>query len=211
MTNKAIIGKKLGMTQIFTEDGDVIPVTVIEAGPCPVVQKKTVDNDGYEALQVAFDPAREKSVNKPIAGHYKKANVTPRKVLRELKLDDAANYEVGQELKCDMFSVGDHVDVVGTSKGHGFTGVIKRWNQHIGPKAHGSGCHRVVGSMGANSYPSRVFKNKHMSGQWGNERVTVQNLTVARVDAERNLILVKGGIPGAKGSYVVVKTSVKAK
>lgn len=208
--NKAIIGKKLGMSQIFTADGTVIPVTVIEAGPCPVVQKKTLENDGYEAVQVAFGDAKEKNVNKPLKGHFKKAGVAPKKVLRELKLDNVASYELGQEIKCDVFVEGDHVDVIGTSKGKGFTGAVKRWNQHIGPKAHGSGFHRGVGSMSANSCPSRVFKNKHMAGQWGNERVTVQNLTVARVDAARNLLLVKGAVPGAKGGIVVVKQSVKA-
>lgn len=208
--NKAIIGKKLGMSQIFTADGTVIPVTVIEAGPCPVVQIKTKDNDGYQAVQVAFGDAKVNNVRKPLKGHYAKANVTPKRVLRELKLEDISALELGSEIKCDVFAEGDHVDVVGTSKGKGFTGVIKRWNQHCGPMAHGSGYHRGVGSMGANSTPSRVFKNKHMSGHWGNERVTIQNLTVARVDAARNLLLVKGAIPGAKGGIVVVKQSVKA-
>ncbi|MGN0797056.1 MAG: 50S ribosomal protein L3 [Christensenellales bacterium] len=203
--NKAIIGKKLGMSQIFAKDGKVIPVTVVEAGPCPVVQKKTLEKDGYEAVQLAYGDVKEKNVNKPIKGHYKKAGVAVRKVLKELKLDNIDSLEVGQEIKCDVFAEGDVVDVVGTSKGHGFTGVVKRWNHHCGPMAHGSGYHRGVGSMGANSSPSRVFKNKKMSGQWGNERVTVKNLTVVKVDANRNLLLIKGAIPGAKGGIVVVK------
>lgn len=203
--NKAIIGKKLGMSQIFTPDGKVIPVTVVEAGPCPVVQKKTDSVDGYEAIQVAFGSVKVKNVNKPLAGHYKKANVEPKKVLKEFRLEDCSAYELGQEIKCDVFAEGDVVDVVGTSKGHGFTGAVKRWNHHCGPMAHGSGYHRGVGSMSANSNPSRVFKNKKMSGQWGNERVTVKNLTVVKVDAARNLLLIKGAIPGAKGGIVVVK------
>ena len=208
--NKAIIGKKLGMSQIFTTDGIVIPVTVVEAGPCPVVQKKTQEKDGYNALQVAFGDAKEKNVTKPVAGHFKKANVAPKKVLRELPIDNVEAYEIGQEITASIFAEGDHVDVVGTSKGKGFAGAVKRWNHHIGPKAHGSGYHRGVGSMSANSSPSRVFKNKKMAGHLGNERVTVQNLTVARVDAARNLLLIKGAIPGAKGGIVIVKQSVKA-
>lgn len=207
--NKAIIGTKLGMSQVFTPDGKVIPVTVVQAGPCPVVQKKTVEKDGYEAVQVAYGAVKAKRVNKPVAGHYKKAGVEPRKVLKEFKLDGAAAYELGQEIKCDVFAAGDLVDVVGTSKGHGFTGAIKRWNHHCGPMAHGSGYHRGVGSMSANSSPSRVFKNKKMSGQWGNERVTVKNLTIVKVDAARNLLLVKGAVPGAKGGIVVVKQTIK--
>ena len=208
--NKAIIGKKLGMSQIFTADGIVIPVTVVEAGPCPVVQKKTQEKDGYNALQVAFGDAKEKNVSKPVMGQFKKANVAPKKVLKELPIDDVNSYEIGQEINCSIFAEGDHVDVVGTSKGKGFAGAVKRWNHHIGPKAHGSGYHRGVGSMSANSSPSRVFKNKKMAGHLGNERVTVQNLTVAKVDAARNLLLIKGAIPGAKGGIVVVKQSVKA-
>ena len=208
--NKAIIGKKLGMSQIFTADGIVIPVTVVEAGPCPVIQKKTQEKDGYNALQVAFGDAKEKNVSKPVMGQFKKANVAPKKVLKELPIDNVEAYEIGQEINCSIFAEGDHVDVVGTSKGKGFAGAVKRWNHHIGPKAHGSGYHRGVGSMSANSSPSRVFKNKKMAGHLGNERVTVQNLTVARVDAARNLLLIKGAIPGAKGGIVVVKQSVKA-
>lgn len=207
--DKAIIGKKIGMSQIFTAEGKVIPVTVVEAGPCPVVQIKTKENDGYEAIQVGFGTVKETRVNKPEAGHFKKAGVTVKKYLRELRFANCASYALGQELTCDMFTVGDRVDVTGTSKGHGFSGVVQRWNNHIGPKAHGSGYHRGVGSMGACSSPSRVFKNKHMSGQWGHEKVTVQNLTVARVDAARNLLLIKGAIPGPKGGLVVVKESIK--
>lgn len=207
--DKAIIGKKVGMSQIFTAEGKVIPVTVVEAGPCPVVQIKTKENDGYEAIQVGFGTVKETRVNKPEAGHFKKAGVTVKKYLRELRFANCASYTLGQELTCDMFTVGDKVDVTGTSKGHGYSGVVQRWNNHIGPKAHGSGYHRGVGSMGACSSPSRVFKNKHMAGEWGREQVTVQNLTVARVDAARNLLLIKGAIPGPKGGLVIVKESIK--
>ena len=207
--DKAIIGKKLGMSQIFTAEGKVIPVTVVEAGPCPVVQVKTKENDGYDAVQVGFGTIKETRVNKPEAGHFKKANVTVKKYLRELRFANCAGYTLGQELTCDMFTEGDKVDVTGTSKGHGFSGVVQRWNNHIGPKAHGSGYHRGVGSMGACSSPSRVFKNKHMSGQWGHEKVTVQNLTVARVDAARNLLLIKGAVPGPRGGLVIIKESIK--
>ena len=207
--DKAIIGKKLGMSQIFTADGKVIPVTVVEAGPCTVVQIKTKENDGYEAVQVGFGSIKETRVNKPVAGHFKKAGVEVKRYLRELRFANCAAYALGQELTCDMFNEGDKVDVTGTSKGHGFSGVIQRWNQHRGPMAHGSGYHRGVGSMGACSSPSRVFKNKHMPGQWGHEKVTVQNLTVARVDKARNLLLLKGAIPGPKGGVVVVKDSIK--
>lgn len=207
--NKAIIGKKIGMSQIFSADGKVIPVTVVEAGPCPIVQKKTVANDGYDALQVAFGEVKIARVNKPQAGHFKKANVEPKRYLRELRLKDCSTYEVGQVITADVFQEGDHVDVSGTSKGHGFSGVIQRWNQHRGPMAHGSGYHRGVGSMSACSDPSRVFKNKHMPGQWGDEKVTVQNLAVAKVDAARNVLLIKGAIPGPKGGLVVIKESLK--
>ena len=211
---KGIVGKKIGMTQIFTEDGRLIPVTVIEAGPCPVVQKKTVEKDGYEAIQVGFDayaPNRaEKLVNKPLKGHFAKAEVAPTRKLRELRLEDCSTYNVGDEVKVDVFAAGDKVDITGTSKGHGFTGVIQRWNQHTGPMAHGSKYHRGVGSMGANSSPSRVFKNKHMSGHYGVDRVTVQNLSVVRVDTERNLLLVRGNVPGPNGGTLVIRDSVKA-
>ncbi len=211
---KGIVGKKIGMTQIFTEDGRLIPVTVIEAGPCPVVQKKTIEKDGYEAIQVGFDayaPNRaEKLVNKPLKGHFAKAEVAPTRKLRELRLEDCSAYNVGDVVKVDVFAAGDKIDVTGTSKGHGFTGVIQRWNQHTGPMAHGSKYHRGVGSMGANSTPSRVFKNKHMSGHYGVDRVTVQNLSVVRVDTERNLLLVRGNVPGPNGGTLVIRDSVKA-
>lgn len=209
---KAILGVKVGMTQVFTPDGIMIPVTVLNAGPCAVTQKKTVEKDGYSAVQVAFGEKREKLFNKPLAGHYKKAGVKPCRYLRELRLEDADKMEVGQEIKADVFKAGDKVDVVGTSKGHGFTGVIKRWNnQRVGSMTHGTGpIHRSVGSMSAGTDPSRVFKNKHMPGHWGCEQVTVQNLEVVRVDEARNLLLIKGGIPGAKGSLVIVKDSIKA-
>ncbi|MDR2047768.1 MAG: 50S ribosomal protein L3 [Clostridiales bacterium] len=208
--DKAIIGIKLGMSQIFAEDGTVIPVTVLEAGPCPVVQKKTAEKDGYDALQIAFGACKEKNVNKPIKGQFKKAGVPVKRYLREIKIRDTAAYEVGQEIKADIFKAGDKVDVSGKTRGRGFTGTIQRWNMHTGPMAHGSGYHRGVGSMGANSDPSRVFKNKKMPGQYGNERVTVQNILVARVDAGRNLILVKGAVPGAKGSPVFIRDAVKS-
>ena len=198
------------MSQIFTEDGTVIPVTVVEAGPCPVVQKKTQEKDGYSAIQVAFGDIKVKNVTKPVKGHFEKAGVAPKRYLRELRVDNAESFEVGSVVTCDVFAAGDKVDVVGISKGKGFTGAIKRWNQHCGPMAHGSGYHRGVGSLSANSTPSRVFKNKKMSGHWGNERVTVQNLTVVRVDKERNLLLIKGAIPGNKGGLVTVKSGYKA-
>ncbi len=208
---KAILGKKLGMTQVFTEDGRVIPVTVLLAGPCTVIQKKTVENDGYEALKVSFEEIREKLVNKPNQGQFKKAGAAVSRYMKELRLENCADYEVGSVIKADIFENGDKVDVTAFSKGHGFSGVIQRWNQHTGPMAHGSGYHRGVGSMGANSTPSRVFKNKHLPGHWGNEKVTVQNLEIVRVDTERNVLLVKGAIPGAKGAFVQVRQSVKSK
>ncbi len=207
--NKAILGKKLGMSQIFTADGTMIPVTVVEAGPCCVVQVKTVEKDGYAAVKVGFGAVKEKNVNKPTAGQYKQAGVAPRKYMREFRFADCSSYAVGGEIKCDVFAAGDHVDVVGTSKGRGYTGTIQRWNTHCGPKAHGSGYHRGVGSLSANSSPSRVFKNKKMPGQYGHERVTVQNLEVVKVDAARNIILIAGGIPGPKDSLVIVKESFK--
>ena len=210
---KAIVGKKVGMTQVFTPDGRLIPVTVIQAGPCPVVQKKTVETDGYEAVQVGFDEIPEnrvkKLVNKPEAGHFKKAGVAPCRKLREFRFEDAASYEVGQVIKCDVFAEGDKVDISGISKGHGFTGAIQRWNQHTGPMAHGSKYPRGVGSRSANSDPSRVFKNKHMSGHYGVEKVTIQNLSVVRVDAERNLLLVRGAVPGPNGGTLIVREAVK--
>ena len=208
---KAIIGRKVGMTQLFAEDGKVIPVTVIEAGPCPVVQVKTPETDGYTALKLGFLPAKEKALNKPDLGQFKKAGVKPCKVLREVRLDSVEGYKVGDEVKADVFAAGDHVDASGVTKGHGYTGVIKRWNQHRLKETHGVGpVHREPGSMGANSSPSRVFKHKNLAGQYGVENVTIQNLEVVRVDVARNAILVKGAIPGVKGSVVTLKTSVKA-
>ena len=206
---KAILGTKLGMTQMFREDGTMIPVTVVLAGPCPVVQKKSVEHDGYEAVQVAFKPIREKLCTKPMLGHFKKAGVEAHRYTREFKFDDTAAYEVGQVIKADIFANGDHVDVTATSKGKGFEGNIKRWNQGRGRKTHGSHSYSVPGSMGACTYPGEVFKTKHLPGHMGSERVTVQNLEVVRVDADRNLLLVKGAIPGAKGSLVTVRETVK--
>ena len=211
---KAILGKKIGMTQIFLPDGRLVPVTVVEAGPCTVTQVKTVENDGYEAVQVGFGELSEKRaqklMNKPELGHFAKANVPAKRYLREFRFDDISNYAVGSELKVDQFAQGDKVDVSGISKGHGYTGAIQRWNQHTGPMAHGSKYHRGVGSLSANSDPSRVFKGKHMSGQYGAEKVTVQNLEVVSVDAERNLLLIKGALPGANESLLVIRDSIKA-
>lgn len=208
---KAIIGKKVGMTQVFTDDGRVEPVTVIEAGPCYVTQIKTTEKDGYNSVQVAFGDIKAKNVNKCQTGAYKKANVEPKRVLKEFRYDDCSKYALGQEIKADMFNEGDLVDVTGVTKGHGFTGVIKRWNQQRLKMTHGVGpVHREVGSMGANSTPSRVFKGKKMPGHYGHETVTVQNLKVVRVDADRNLILVKGAIPGPKNSMVTIKSAAKA-
>lgn len=211
---KAIIGKKIGMTQVFSPEGFLLPVTVIEAGPCTIVQKKTVETDGYQAIQVGFDLYPEnrvkKLVNKPLSGHFKKAGVAPTRRLREFRMDNVDQYEVGQVIKADVFAEGDKIDVIGISKGHGFSGTIRRWNQHTGPMAHGSKYHRGVGSMSANTDPARVFKNKHMPGQYGVEKVTIQNLTVVRVDSQRNLLLVKGAVPGPKGSYLTVRDAIKA-
>ena len=209
--NKAIIGKKLGMTQIFSADGKVIPVTVVEAGPCYVTQIKTTEVDGYNSVQVAFGEIKAKNVNKCQTGAFKKAGVEAKRVMKEFKYDDTSKFALGQEIKADMFSEGDIVDITGVTKGHGFTGVIKRWNQRRLKMTHGVGpVHREVGSMGANSTPSRVLKGKKMPGHYGHETVTVQNLKVVRVDAERNLILVKGAIPGPKQSIVTIKSAVKA-
>ncbi len=208
--NKAIIGRKAGMTQVFTAEGKVIPVTVIEAGPCPVVQIKTVEKDGYAALKLGFDETSEKNLNKPELGQFKKAGVKPCKVLKEFRLEDLSAYSVGGEVKVDVFAAGDKVDVHGVTKGHGFSGVIKRWNQHRLKETHGVGpVHREPGSMGANSTPSRVFKNKRLPGQYGVENVTIQNLEVVRVDVARNCILIKGSVPGPEGSVVTINDTVK--
>ena len=199
------------MTQVFTDDGRVEPVTVIEAGPCYVTQIKSVEKDGYNSVQVAFGDMKEKNVNKCQAGAFKKAGVEAKRVLKEFRYNDTSKFALGQEIKADMFSEGDIVDVSGITKGHGFTGVIKRWNQHRLKMTHGVGpVHREVGSMGANSTPSRVLKGKKMPGHYGHEAVTVQNLKVVRVDAERNLILVKGAIPGPKQAIVTIKSAAKA-
>ena len=207
---KAILGKKLGMTQVFDETGLMIPVTVVEAGPMTVIRNKTVERDGYAATVVAFEDKKENLVNKPQKGVFDKAGVKPKRYLKEFKYSDT--YEVGAEIKCDMFAAGDIVDVSGVTKGHGFSGVIKRWNQRRLKETHGVGpVHREVGSMGANSTPSRVFKQKHMPGQYGHEKVTVQNLEIVKVDAARNALLIKGDIPGPKGSIVTVCDSVKSK
>jgi len=208
--NKAIIGKKLGMTQIFSVDGKVIPVTVVEAGPCPVVQIKTKDRDGYEALKLGFGTVDEKDLNKPEAGQFKKAGIAPQKVMKEFRVDDPAKFAVGNNVTVETFVVGDKVDVIGLTKGRGFSGVIKKWNQHRLKMTHGVGpVHREVGSMSANSSPARVFKNKHMPGEYGNDRVTIQNLEVVKVDSARNVLLIKGAIPGPKGGIVTVTDSVK--
>lgn len=206
---KAIIGRKLGMTSIFDETGICIPVTVIAAGPVHVVQKKTVEKDGYSAVLVSFEEA-SKTQNKPEAGVYKKAGLPAGKVLKEFKLSDTDKYEIGSEIKCDIFSDGDMVDVSGISKGHGFSGVIKRWNQHRLKMTHGTGpVHRSVGSTGANSTPSKVIKGLHMPGHYGHDKVTVQNLKVVKVDVNRNVLLVRGAIPGPKGGLVTVRETVK--
>lgn len=207
---KAILGKKLGMTQVFDLDGKVIPVTVILAGPCTVVQKKTVDKDGYNAVVVAFGETKEKLKNKPEMGLFKKANVEVKKYLRELKVDNYDELNVGSEIKCNVFAEGELVDVTGTTKGHGFSGTIKRWNARRLKMSHGTGpVHRSVGGLSANSTPSRVFKNHKMPGQFGNDRVTKQNLKVVKVDEERNLIMVKGSVPGHKDGLVSICSAKK--
>jgi len=206
---KGILGKKIGMTQIFTEHGEVIPVTVVEAGPVVVTQIKTTENDGYTAIQVGFQDAKEKSLNKPQKGHLAAAN-TLKKHLKEFRVDSVEEYTVGQEIKADLFAAGELIDVTGISKGKGFQGPIKRHGQSRGPETHGSRYHRRPGSMGACSYPGRVFKNKKLAGHMGSVKVTVQNLEVVRVDADKNLILVKGAIPGPKGSMVTIKEAVKS-
>lgn len=208
---KAIIGKKIGMTQIFDESGKVIPVTVVEAGPCVVIQKKTIENDGYAAVQLGFGEVKANRVNKPMKGHFDKAEVAAKKTLKEFRLDGCDGMNVGDVIKADTFAVGDSVDVSGTSKGKGFAGAIKRHNQHRLKETHGTGpVHREAGSMGACSSPSRIYKGKGMPGHMGAEKVTVQNLEVVKIDTENNLIAVKGAIPGAKGSIVTIVNSVKA-
>lgn len=207
---KAILGRKLGMTQIFDENGKVVPVTVVEAGPCAVMQKKTVDKEGYNAIQVGFENIREKLVNKPRKGQFAKAGVALKRIVKELRLENIDAYEVGSEIKADIFTAGERVDVSGVSKGKGFAGAIKRWNFHRGPMSHGSKYHRGVGSMGASSDPSRTFKNKKMPGHMGARNTTVLNLQVVKVMPEKNVILIKGGIPGPNKGYVVIRNTVKA-
>lgn len=206
---KGLLGRKIGMTQIFDSEGNVIPVTVIEAGPCVVVQKKTLENDGYEALQLGFGEVNEKKVNKPIKGHFAKAKLSPKKYLREFKFENIDDYSVGDEIKVDIFKVGDRVDVRGISKGKGFQGVIKRHGSQRGPMSHGSMYHRRPGSMGPTTSPGRVFKGKKLPGRMGNRKVTIQNLVVVGVEPEKNLLLVKGSVPGQKGGLLYITDSVK--
>ena len=206
---KAILATKVGMTQIFDEDGSLIPVTVLQAGPCAVTQIKTVENDGYEAVQVGFGEVKEKKLNKPQKGHFAKADVANKKYLREFRLDDCSALNVGDEIKADIFEAGEKIDVTGITKGKGFAGPMKRWGLHRGPMSHGSGYHRGSGSMGACSNPGRVMKGKKLPGHMGVVRVTVQNLEVVKVDAENNLILLKGAVPGNKGGLVRIQYAVK--
>lgn len=208
---KGILAQKVGMTQIFDETGKVIPVTVVIAGPNSVVQKKTVEKDGYESVQVGFIDLKDKKANKPVKGHFAKAGVTPKKFVKELRLDDVSGLNVGDEIKADIFAEGDKVDVAGITKGKGYAGTIKRWGTHRGPMTHGSGYHRGPGSMGMCSDPGRVFKGKKLPGHLGVERVTIQNLTVVKVDAEKNTMLIKGGVPGPKGGLLIVKNTVKGR
>ena len=208
---KGIIGKKIGMTQIFDEIGNVIPVTVIEAGPCVVAQKKTAENDGYDAVQLGFMDVKEKHMTKAEKGHFAKANVAAKKHLKEFRLDDCSAINVGDIISVDTFAAGDKVDVTGITKGHGYSGVVKRWNTAIKRMTHGGGpIHRHIGSVGANSTPSRIYKNKKMPGHYGSEQVTVLNLNVVKIDAEKNLIAIKGAVPGARGGIVFIRDSVKA-
>lgn len=204
------MGRKIGMTQIFDANGKIIAVTVVEAGPCAVIQKKTIEIDGYEAIQVGFGEIREKLVNKPKQGRFIKAGVSLRRTLKEFRLENVAEYEVGQEIRADIFEAGDKIDVSGVSKGKGFAGVIKRWHANRGPMSHGSKFHRAPGSMGASSDPSKTFKNKHMPGQMGKDNTTIINLEVVKVIPEKNLILIKGGIPGPNKALVVIRNAVKA-
>ena len=208
--NKVIIGKKIGMTQIFDEKGKVIPVTAIEAGPCVVAQVKNVETDGYEAIQLGFGEVKESKVNRPIKGHFAKSKLTPKKHLREFRTDSVEGVKVGDELKADTFAAGDKVDIQGISKGKGFQGVIKRHGQSRGPMGHGSMYHRRPGSMGPTSTPGRVFKGKKLPGHMGRNTITIQNLEVVKVDLDKNVILVKGSVPGANGSILKIKSSIKA-
>ncbi len=207
---KGILGKKIGMTQVFDDEGNIIPVTVIKAGPVKVVQSRTIDREGYEAVQVGFEDKKPARTNKPEKGHFDKAGVEYKKHLREFKFQNAQDFEVGQEIKVDVFQSGDKVDITGISKGKGFQGVIKRWNQGRGPMTHGSKYHRGVGSMGGSAAPSRTFKGKKLPGRMGGEKVTVLNLEVVKVDPEHNIMLVKGAVPGPKGGLLIIRDTVKA-
>ena len=208
---KGMIGKKIGMTQIFDEKGNVIPVTVIAAGPCTVAQKKTVESDGYDSVQLSYGDVKEKKVNKAQQGHFKRAGIAARKYLKEFRLDDCTSVHVGDVISVETFAAGEKVDITGITKGRGYTGAVKIWNHHTLCSTHGVGpIHRQVGSMGANSTPSRVYKNKKMAGQYGNEQVTVLNLSVVKIDADKNLLAVKGAVPGVKGGIVFIRDSVKA-
>jgi large subunit ribosomal protein L3 len=207
---KALIGKKVGMTQIFDENGKIVPVTAIEVGPCTVTQIKTVEQDGYTAVQLGYGDVKESKLNKPELGKFKKSNIAPKKYLKEVRLDSIEGIKVGDELKADVFAEGDKVDIQGTSKGKGFQGVIKRWGQSRGPMGHGSMYHRRPGSMGSTSTPGRVYKGKRLPGHMGVQTVTIQNLAIVKVDTDKNVILVKGSVPGAKGSILKIKSSVKA-
>ncbi len=208
---KGLIGKKIGMTQIFDEVGNVIPVTIIECGPCVVAQKKTAENDGYDAIQLGFMDVKEKHMNKPEQGHFKKNGLGIKKHLKEFRYDDCSQYNVGDVITVETFAAGEKVDITGMTKGHGYSGVIKRWNHHHLRMTHGTGpIHRQPGSMGSISDPSRVFKNKKMPGQYGNEQVTIQNLKVVKIDAEKNLVAIQGAVPGAKGGIVFIRDSLKA-
>ncbi len=207
---KGILGKKVGMTRIFKDD-KAIPVTVIKAGPCVVVQKKTIETDGYNAIQIGFEEIPERKANKPLMGHFKKAQVQPVRYLREFRVDNVDDYQIGQKIDVSVFSEGEKIDLIGKSKGRGYSGVMKRWNFSGGEKTHGSKFHRDLGSTGNASYPSKVFKGKKMAGRYGNERVTIQNSEVVYIDAQNNLIAVKGGVPGARGGLVTIREAVKAK
>ena len=211
MPVKCLIGRKLGMTQIFDENGRLVPVTVIEAGPCVVVQRRTPERDGYAAIQLGFGEVKEQKLNRPMRGHFRKRGVAPRRLLREFRVDDVDQYEVGQELKADIFTAGEYVDVTGISRGKGFQGAIKRHGFGRGPMSHGSKYHRGPGSLGPSTYPARVFKGRKLPGHMGVRRVTARGLRLVRVDAERNLLLVKGSVPGARGSYVLIRSTTVAR
>ncbi|MFH2011783.1 MAG: 50S ribosomal protein L3 [Pseudomonadota bacterium] len=206
---KGIIGRKLGMTQIYSQEGDVLPVTVVEAGPCTVVQKKTLGNDGYNALQLGFSQKKKNKINKPLEGHYSKHTANPHAHLKEFRVEEVEEYQEGEKITVDIFNAGDFVDVTGTSKGKGFAGVIKRWGFRGGPGAHGSMFHRAPGSIGASAYPSRVFKGRKMPGRLGGDRVTVQNIQVVEVRPDENLILLKGAVPGSRNGVVIIRSSIK--